>query len=242
MTIKNQAAAFLALMTLMASATADSQLETLLATKLKAVIPDAHITSVKASPVPGLYEVMLGATVLYMTGDGRFAVRGDVFDLESKSNLTSIKRSEARVAAFAEQAPNAIEFAPADGKVAHTLYVFTDIDCGYCRKMHQEINVLNSAGIAVRYLAFPRTGLDSDSYHKAVAVWCAADQKAALSAAKLGQTPVSKDCKNPVAAQYELGQSVGVHGTPAVFLDNGQELGGYIPATELIKMFETGEI
>lgn len=239
---KIQTFAFLGLLSLGVNATADPQLETLLATKLSAVIPDAKITSVKPSPVPGLYEVMLGATVLYMTGDGRFAIRGDVFDLEAKTNLSSIRRSEARVTAFAKEAAGAIEFAPADGKSAHTLYVFTDIDCGYCRKMHQEVNLLNAAGITVRYLAFPRAGLDSDAYHKAVAVWCAADQKSALTAAKRGETLTSKACKNPVAAQYALGQAVGVHGTPAVFLDNGQELGGYIPAAELIKMFKTGEI
>lgn len=239
---KFQTAAFLGLLTFAANTTADPALETLLATKLKSVIPDANVTSVKPGPVPGLFEVMLGATVIYMTGDGRFAIRGDVFDLESKSNLTSVRRSAARVAALAEQAPGAIEFAPADGKSAHTLYVFTDIDCGYCRKMHQEVDLLNAAGITVRYLAFPRAGLDSESYRKAVSVWCAADKKSALTAAKQGQTIAGKVCANPVAAQYELGQSVGLHGTPAVYLDNGQELGGYIPAAALIKMFETGEI
>jgi len=237
---KTLAATILGLYALGAAA-ADANLQKQLETKLKTVIPDASITSVKPGPIPGLYEVMLGASVLYMTADGRYVFRGDIFDLKSKDNLTGQVRKQARVAAFRAQDEFAIEFAPA-GKVEHTLYVFTDIDCGYCRKMHQEVGKLNAAGIAVRYLAFPRTGLDGESFKKAVSVWCATDRKAALTAAKLGQGLPAKTCKNPVAAQYELGQSVGVHGTPAVFTADGREIGGYIPAGELIKMFELGEI
>jgi thiol:disulfide interchange protein DsbC len=221
---------------------AAGELETRLAGKLRAVIPDAIVTSVREAPLPGLYEVMLGATVLYMTEDGRFAVRGDLFDLESRKNLTEATRGEARIAALAREGSQAIEFKAEGGKTDHTIYVFTDIDCGYCRKMHQEVTQLNAAGITVRYLAFPRSGLEGESYNKAVAVWCAADQKAALTAAKQGQKLEKKSCNNPVAAQYHLGESVGVRGTPAVFLENGRELGGYVPAAELIRMFKSGEI
>ncbi len=224
------------------SAGADPQLEQQLSATLKTIMPDAKITSVKPGPVAGLYEVMLGPMVLYMTPDAHFLVRGDIYDLKAKANLTDARRSAARVAAFSAQASHAIEFAPASGKPQHTLYVFTDMDCGYCRKMHQEIGKLTAAGIAVRYLAFPRTGLNSDSYNKAVSVWCSANPNEALTQAKLGQTVVSKPCDNPVAAQYHLGEAMGVHGTPAVFLDSGEELGGYIPAAELIRMFQTGEI
>ncbi|MGE0336237.1 MAG: DsbC family protein [Gammaproteobacteria bacterium] len=223
------------------AAAADANLQKQLETKLRTVIPDASITRVTPGPIPGLYEVMLGASVLYMSGDGRYVFRGDIFDLKSKDNLTGQVREQARVAAFRAQDAFSIEFAPT-GPVEHTLYVFTDIDCGYCRKMHQEVGKLNAAGIAVRYLAFPRTGLDGESFKKAVSVWCADDQKAALTAAKLGQGLAARTCKNPVATQYELGQSVGVHGTPAVFTADGREIGGYIPAGELIKMFELGEI
>ncbi|MSR13537.1 MAG: DsbC family protein [Gammaproteobacteria bacterium] len=221
---------------------ADSDLQQLLSRKLKAIIPDAEITSVKPAPLPGLYEVMLGATVLYMTGDGRFALRGDILDLNAKANLTNIRRSEARTVAFHKQDNTAIEFSATGGKSLHTLYVFTDIDCGYCRKMHQEVAQLNAAGITIKYLAFPRTGLEGDSYRKAVSVWCAVDQKQALTDAKNGKDLGQGSCVNPVAAQYQLGQEVGVHGTPAVFLDDGQELGGYVPAAELIRMLKSGDI
>lgn len=218
------------------------ELEERLAERLRAVIPDAMITSVQEGPVPGLYEVMMGATVLYMTEDGRFAVRGDVFDLKSRKNLTEGRRTEARISALAKEGGQAIEFTAAGGKTAHTIYVFTDIDCGYCRKMHQEVAQLNAAGITVKYLAFPRSGLEGESYEKAVAVWCAADQKAALTAAKQGQKLERRACDNPVAAQYHLGEAVGVRGTPAVYLENGRELGGYVPAAELIRMFQSGDI
>jgi thiol:disulfide interchange protein DsbC len=239
---KLRVATLIGFMAWVVSATAAPPLEADLASKLQSVLPDAKVTSVKPGPIPGLYEVMLGATVLYMTGDGRYAIRGDIFDLQSKDNLTGNVRAQARVAALAAQDGAAIEFAATNGKTNHTLYVFTDIDCGYCRKMHQEVGKLNAAGITVKYLAFPRTGLNSESFGKAVSVWCADDPKAALTAAKLGQGLQAKTCKNPVATQYELGQSMGVHGTPAVFTANGEEIGGYIPAGELIKMFELGEI
>lgn len=210
--------------------------------RLKASMPDAKVTSVRPSPVSGLYEVMMGPTVLYMSADGRYAFRGDIFDLQGHANITSKRRTEARQAAFKVAEKGAIEFAPADGKIAHTLYVFTDVDCGYCRKMHGEVGKLNAAGIDVKYFAFPRTGLNSDSFNKAVTVWCSDDKKQALTLAKQGQDLAAKTCPNPVASQYELGQSMGVHGTPAVFLEDGHELGGYVPAAELIKMFAGGEM
>ena len=220
----------------------DPALKARLSKSLGKVLTDSEITSIKTSPVPGLYEVMLGATVLYMTGDGRYTVRGDIIDLQSRTNLTEDRRQEARIAGFAAQAPRTIEFAPEAGNVKTTLYVFTDLDCGSCRKLHTEVPALNAAGIAVRYLAFPRSGLKSESYDKAVAVWCAKDPRAALTAAKQGQKPVKASCDNPVASQFDFGQAIGVQGTPAVFGENGEELGGYLPAPELIKMLKEEEL
>ena len=121
------------------AANATQTIEQQLTERLKTSMPDAKVTSVKAAPVAGLYEVMLGPTVLYMTADGRYAFRGDIFDLQGRANLTSRRRTEARLAAFHDAEKGAIDFAPADGKIAHKLYVFTDVDCGYCRKMHGEI-------------------------------------------------------------------------------------------------------
>ena len=223
-------------------AQADQKLHAELAAKLGEAIPDAKVTAVNPSPIPGLYEVMLGANVLYMTADGRYTLRGDIFDLKTSSNLTESRRAEARIAALIAEAPRAIEFAPVNGKVESTVYVFTDVDCGYCRKLHAEVPKLNAAGIAVQYFAFPRAGLKSESYDKAVAVWCAKDPRAALTAAKQGKKPELKKCDNPVAEQFELGHSVGVQGTPAVFTEDGEEIGGYIPAPELIKILKENKL
>lgn len=224
------------------AAGADDQLERRLSEKIKMVLPGAKVTSVKPGPIQGLYEVLIGPALLYITDDGRYVVRGDVFDLETKDNITNTRRSQARIAAFESLGvASMIEFGPADGKATRTIYVYTDIDCAYCRKMHQEINQLTGAGIAVRYLAFPRTGLNGDSYNKAVSVWCSANRQQALTDSKLGKTIETKTCENPVAVHYHMGEAMGVHGTPAVYAD-GQELGGYIPAAELIRMLATGEI
>jgi thiol:disulfide interchange protein DsbC len=229
------------LMALPLAAGADDALTAKLKARIRAVIPDTEVTSVKPGPIPGLYEVMLGPTILYMTQDGKFAVRGDVFDLDSRVNVTDQRRTQARVDAFRSLGDNsAIQFAAAGGKAKHEIFVFTDIDCGYCRKMHQEINQLTSAGITVNYLAFPRTGLDSESYDKAVAVWCAADRKAALTTAKSGKAVAGTKCENPVASHFHLGEAMGVRGTPSVFSDTGEELGGYIPAKELVRILTTG--
>ena len=220
---------------------ADTELEGRLAKRLKTVLPDDKITSVRPGPVKGVVEVLLGATVLYMSEDGRYVFRGDIFDLDSKANITDARRQQARVAAFAAVDPaTTIEFAPTKGKASKILYVFTDIDCGYCRKFHKQMAQLNNAGIAVRYLAFPRTGLDSESAHKAETVWCSENRQEALTAAKSGTMPPAKQCKNPVADQFHLGQSMGVHGTPAVFTEEGEELGGFIPADDLIQMLSAG--
>jgi len=143
---------------------ADKDLKTLFAERLRNVVPDAALTSVKPAAISGLYEVMLGATVLYMSEDGRYVFRGDLFDLNSKANLTDARRIAARTSAFNNLAAGStIDFPATTPKVLATLFVFTDIDCGYCRKFHKEVPVLNQAGISVRYLSFPRTGIDSPS-------------------------------------------------------------------------------
>lgn len=216
-------------------------LEAKLAPRLRAVLPDAKITSVQPSPIPGLYEVMLGATVLYMSPDAKYVFKGDLIDLEARSNITERRRTEARVTAFHQVGDtSAITFPATGGKSKHDLYVFTDIECRYCQQMHQQIKVLNDGGITVHYLAFPRGGLDSSGYDKAVAVWCAADRQTALTDAKAGKAVKSAKCDNPVAAHFHLGEAMGVHGTPAVFSETGEELGGYIPAPELIHILNRG--
>lgn len=204
--------------------------------RMAEIFGDAKVTGISPSPIPGVYEVMLGPSVIYMSEDARYVLRGDLLDLEKRANLTDGKRAEARRDAFGTMdAAKYIEF-PAKGAAKKVLYVYTDIDCGYCRKMHSEVPKLNAAGIGVRYLAFPRSGLEGESFKKAAAVWCSTDRQSAMTSAKAGKNVSAKTCEHPVAEQFELGQAMGVSGTPAVYTDEGRQIGGYVPAGELIDM------
>lgn len=204
---------------------------------LEALLPGKKPDSVTASAIPGVYEVSYGATVLYMTQDGRYLIRGDVIDVAQEENLTELRRSQARLKVMSGISENSmIVFAPK--QVKHTITVFTDIDCGYCRKMHGEMAQLNKYGIKVRYLAYPRTGIDSPSYAKAVSVWCAKDRNAALTHAKADEDVPQKTCANPVQQHMQAAKQVGVSGTPTLALEDGSLVPGYVPAERLIEMLD----
>jgi thiol:disulfide interchange protein DsbC len=194
---------------------------------------DIKVEDVRPSPIEGLYEVTSGAEVGYVSADGRFYLDGDVFDMDSKHNLTEDKRKQGRLALLAGvKDEDAIIFAP-KGPVQHTVTVFTDVDCVHCRHMHSEIAEINRLGIRVRYLMFPRGGPDSESWHKAEAVWCSADRKDALTRAKRGEALPPGKCKTPVAAQYELGKQLGISGTPGIVTETGEFIAGYASAAYL---------
>lgn len=220
---------------------ADSEIEKNLGSKIKEVLgQDAVINSISPTPIADLYEIVFdNSKVVYMSDDGRYVLEGDLLDLVARSNLTEERRANARGIAFKNADNNTlIEFAPE--KTEHLLYVYTDIDCAYCRKFHSEVKKLNDNGIAVRYLAFPRAGPGSQAFKDAESVWCAEDKKQALTDAKAGQSIEPKVCDSRVEDQFTLGKSMGVRGTPAVYLDNGREMGGYIPANDLIGFFKGG--
>lgn len=199
---------------------------------------EVSIEDVKPSPVAGLYEIRSGAEVGYVSTDGRFYVDGDVFDMTSKANLTEQRRQEGRISLMAGVADgDAIIFAPT-GATRYTLTVFTDIDCTYCRRLHQEIGELNRLGIRVRYLMYPRNGPDTEAWRKAEAVWCSADQRDALTRAKRGETVKPGKCETPVAAHYALGQRLGIQGTPGIITDRGEYLAGYLPAASMVEYLE----
>ena len=223
------------------SAYADAETEKMLSGKIKEVLgKDAVVNSVTQTPVQSLYEIVFNnGKVVYMSEDGRYVFEGDLMDLAERQNLTENRRIAARGETFENiDVSKLIEYAPE--KTEHVLYVYTDIDCGYCRKFHNQMKQLNDNGIAVRYLAFPRAGLGSPAYEAAESAWCSDDKKSALTAAKAGKSIPPAVCDDRVAAQYELGKSMGVRGTPSVFLADGKEMGGYIPAEELIQFFKGG--
>ncbi len=225
------------------TALADTELEKQLSDRIHEVLgSDVVVNSIKPSPIKSLYEIVIdNGKVVYLSDDARYVFEGDMMDLVERRNLTEERRTEARAESFASLDVNKlIEFAPENKKTEHILYVFTDIDCAYCRKFHKQIKKLNDNGITVRYLAFPRAGIGSSSFIEAQSAWCAENKKEALTAAKSGKSIPPAECDDRVEQQFELGKSMGVRGTPTVFLANGREMGGYIPADDLIRYFNGG--
>ena len=195
-------------------------------------LPEVKVDSVARSPISGLYEVMVGTQIIYVTADGRYFVDGRIVDLKTREDLTEPRLSAVRKAAV-DGVPEdeMVIFAPE--KYNHTVTVFTDIDCPYCVKLHKEIAQYGAEGIRVRYLLFPRAGAKSPSYNEAVAVWCSEDRKQALTDAKAGKKIPDKTCDNPVAAHMEVGRKVGINGTPAIMLENGDLIPGYVEPKRL---------
>lgn len=205
--------------------------------KIEKSLPDVKVTSLKAVDDTGFYEAVINGQILYFSKDGRYVIQGDMVSLDSRINLTEQRRVSLRKDALAKlDEKDMIIFGPQKAK--YTITVFTDIDCGYCRKMHAEMEKYNDLGIRVRYLSFPRGGIGSKSYDDAVNVWCAADRQKAMTKAKQGQEIPSKTCANPVKAEFELGQQLGVQGTPSIFLESGQNLPGYLPPEKLIQVLD----
>jgi thiol:disulfide interchange protein DsbC len=201
--------------------------------------PDLQYEQPRPSAMPGLYEVQVrGGPLLYITPDGTRFIAGDLFEVQESGfvNLAEQGRQKERAELIAAVKPeDMIVFAPQNPKA--TITVFTDVDCGYCRKLHNEVAELNELGIAVHYLAFPRAGLGSPSFRKIASAWCAKDPRDALTRLKNGEEIPENVCAdNPVAAQMVLGEKAGVNGTPAIVLEDGTLVPGYRPAKELAKL------
>lgn len=181
----------------------------------------------------GLWEISQGAAYGYLTSDGRYLVQGDLVDLESGESLTENRRNESRKLVIDQIGEEQmITFSP-KGETKHVMYVFTDIDCGYCRKLHRELDDYLDRGIEVRYLFYPRSGPGTSSFTTAESVWCADDRQQALTRAKASQKVPSKQCDNPVMTHYAAGQQVGLRGTPLILLADGTSISGYMPAEPL---------
>jgi len=215
--------------------------------KVTAAYPKYHVDTVQASKIPGFYEVLLGSEVLYVSTDARFFIQGDVVDMSAQpipTNITEETRKNLRLAKIKGiTAKDYIAFDAAKPK--HRVYVFTDIDCGYCRMLHSKVKQYNDLGISIRYLAFPRQGLNSDIAKKMESVWCGDNPQALLTKAKNDEAipektcPVSGVIKNPIAKDFDLGVEVGVNGTPSILLDDGSIIGGYVEPAKLIQMLDT---
>ncbi len=214
------------------------EVEDAIAKRLTDAVPRLQVHSVKASEAPGLYEVQSNSgETIYTTADGQYLLTGDLLKLTDDGILNVTEEAEARDRRdimAKEDVEDVISF-PAKGEEKAVISVFTDIDCPYCRKLHAEVPQLNNYGITVNYYGFPRSGPGTPSFAKYVSVWCSDDPKAAMDAAKQGQSVAPASCENPVLEQFMLGKNIGVTGTPAIVLEDGHMVRGYVPAETLAK-------
>lgn len=206
--------------------------------KLQRVNSSIQVVSVEESPIAGLYQVEINnGEILYTSPTGDNFILGAMYQVEGDRfvNLSEQRKNGQRAETLKGlSTDDMVVFSP-KGEVKATVYAFTDIDCGYCQKLHAEMEDYNELGIEIRYLAFPRAGVGSPTYNQMVSVWCADDRQQAMTKAKNGRTVAAKNCNNPVANHYSMGQDFGVNGTPALVLEDGTLMPGYLPAKELVK-------
>ncbi|GAB2881977.1 DsbC family protein [Microbulbifer echini] len=225
-----------------ALAEVDANIAKTIKARLEASNPKPEYGEVRETPIAGLYEVELdgGSSTLFVSGDGNHFILGDLFQVKSGggfANLSEGRRAGRRAQVMGTQSvDDMIVFSP-KGETKARIYVFTDVDCGYCRKLHQDVPELNKRGIEVRYLAFPRGGLQSLGYRKLATAWCADDSNKTLTALKNRENVPLKVCdSNPVAAQYKLGnEEIDVRGTPTIVMEDGRVVPGYLPPASLVK-------
>lgn len=207
---------------------------------LSKAIPNIQIDSVKPAPITGFYEVTAGPTVFYVSNDSHYILYGDLLEIngDKVANLTDVTKQEYVKKALNALDPNTMIIFPAIGEEKGVVTMGTDVDCGYCRKLHNEIPALNAAGITVRYVAFPRSPAGTPSYEKSAAIWCSKDPKQTISDVYAGQAAptMTEDCKHPLAEHTAFVRSIGASATPIIILENGQVLPGYMPATQLIPL------
>lgn len=210
--------------------------------KLKAGIPSLQVESIVATPVKGVYQLETSTgELLLISSDGSYLISGDLHQVQPGGgvvNLTEKRRSEQRLAAMKDLKDKDLVVFKAKGVEKGQVLVFTDPTCGYCRKLHSEVEEINNMGITVKYAAWPRSGLASPSGQTMTNIWCSNDRMAAMTKAKLTNedipAPPGKTCdQHVIQDQINLGFKMGVQGTPAVFLKDGRQVGGYVPAAQL---------
>lgn len=205
--------------------------------KMRTLVPNAKTIAVSETPIKGLLQVQVNSDIVYVTEEGQYLLQGQIIDLDTRDNITDQAKSGIRKELLDNLNPDEqISFSPAEAE--YNLLVFTDLDCGYCRKLHNQMSEYNEQGIAIHYLAFPRAGVGSASFDDYVSVWCADDQQAAMTLAKGGGSPEPKKCANPIGDQYNLGRELGVTGTPSMVMLDGTMIPGYVPPAQLRQRLE----
>ena len=213
---------------------ADEKLEEMREALVSILSEQLKLNSIAESRIDGIYEVNIGNQIYYATlRDGHILI-GEAIDVETGESLSDVRKEETIAEVVAQTSVEDMVVFAAQGETKRHMTVFTDIDCGYCRRLHQEVPALNAAGLEVRYMAYPRAGIGSSSYEKIVTVWCSDDAQSAMTASKGGEYLSPVTCENPVAEQFEAGSRAGISGTPTLILDDGTMIGGYVPAENLL--------
>ena len=205
--------------------------------QLKQLQPDILIEHIVLIEGAGVYQVQLSVgQFLYVDQTGRYVLHGELYQISKDRalNLTGQARQKMIAELMQELNPDDMVIFPAKDETRASITVFTDVDCGYCQKLHAEVEELNRQGIQVRYLAWPRQGLSGSTYDTMVSIWCAEDRQQAMTSAKRRQPVAAASCRHPVDRQHALGRQVGVRGTPTIVLENGELIPGYVPAARLV--------
>jgi thiol:disulfide interchange protein DsbC len=197
-----------------------------------------QVNAVAEAPMPGLLQVFTNRGLFFTSTDGQYFIEGNIYDLKNKVLVNDEQMRPYIQQQLAANKDGVIEYKAKTEQFV--VNVFTDPTCGYCRKLHKEMQAYNNAGITVRYLAFPRNGLGSETYLQMQHIWCTKDNRSAMTAAKDGKEVKPVMCTNPVKAQYELGQSFGISGTPAIILPSGRLIPGYQPVEALLTQLKAG--
>ena len=208
--------------------------------KINLILPDEiKVQDISFSDQRNLYVINVGdIQPIYMLPDGEHVILGDIFNIsEGEAQSTTEKDKDI----FRKNKLNTSNLETIDflaKKEKYSLTVFTDVDCGFCRKFHNEIDQYNNLGISIKYLAFPRAGIDSESYTKMVSAWCSDQADLSITLLKDNKSIPSNSCENSVAEQFELGRTLGITGTPALITQSGKLLPGYVPAQELLMLLQ----
>jgi len=211
--------------------------------KLEQILPPTiEVLSIQESDVRGYYTVNFkGLEPLFISKDGKYLISGDILEITDSGliNKSEIRRNNLRKESLAQiDQTDFISFKPSE--IKHEVFVFTDVDCGYCRKFHSQIKEYLDLGIQVNYLAFPRTGTDSESFNKIVSAWCSSNPNKSITELKLGYKIEENICdNNPVQEHFNLGNSLGVSGTPSIITSEGRMIPGYVPPEELMGLLES---
>jgi len=208
---------------------------------IEALLPGVPVSSVSETPVDGLYELIAGGQLYYVNKTGEYLLDGNLIQLNNRHNLTEARLGKLHFGMFAEIGEENMLIYEPPTKSNRSLTIFTDISCGFCRRLHAEIDTLMEEGVRVRYLLFPRAGLGSQGHKDLESVWCADDPQAAMTRAKAGGRIDAKSCDNPIESHVALAERVGLRGTPLMYLDSGERIPGYREATIIANMIHGSE-